>query len=358
MRRAIERVTMQQIAQDAGVSIGAVSAVVNQAKSTIGVGPETRKRIEASVRRLGYRVNVQARSLRIGRTLQIGAALDDITVPFLAELILHTGTILHKHSYNLMLFDVTSYKDERTSLHEISLQNRVDALLLAGSTRQISNADILSLEKRHQPVVLLERKAPHAKIRCVEVDNLLGGHLAAAHLSQQGCRRLAFIRGPKENPMSNDRLAGARAACPAPAKEIALATGDWSMQSGFAATRELLNQFSGQRRIDGIFAFNDMMAIGALRAIREAGLRPGMDIAVIGFDDVNHASFAEPALSTVRQPVTEMAAHAARLLLDAVGDPDITCLDRHVVCKPELVIRASSLVTRTSNQTKPKGGHR
>jgi LacI family transcriptional regulator len=256
---------------------------------------------------------------------------------------------------NLMLFDVTSFKDERTSLHETSLRNRVDALLIAGSTRQISDADILSLEKRHQPVVLLERKAPHAEIRSVDVDNLLWGHLAPAHLSQQGCRRLAFVRGPKDSPMSNDRLAGARAACPAPAKEIALATGDCSMQSGVAATCELLNRFSGQRRIDGIFAFHDMMAIDALRAIREASLRPGMDLAVIGFDDVNHASFAEPALSTVGHPVAEMGAHAANLLLDAVGDTDITCPDRHVICKPKLVIRASFQLTRNGSQTKPKG---
>lgn len=334
-----KRVTMRQIADEAGVSIGAVSAVINNAKGSIGVGPATRKRIQAAVKRLGYQVNAQARSLRLGRTHLIGAALDDITVPFLAELIRYTGRELQKSGYGLMLFDMPATTNESASLIDICSQNRVDALLLAGSTRQLSDPDILKLHDRHLPVVLLERNPPSSRIRSIQVDNIQGGTLAVQFLTTTEQRkRLAFITGPAENTMSQDRLEGARQGLPPQAKEIALVVGDWSIESGYQAAKSILSN-KKIKRIDAIFAFNDMMAIGAMRAIREANLQIGDEIAIIGFDDIPQASFTSPPLSSIRQPVQAMGAAAASLLLDAVGHTKDSQASRHLVFAPELAIR-------------------
>ncbi len=340
------RVTMKQIAEDAGVSIGAVSAAINGTKSSIGVSEATRARIAESVQRLGYTVNAQARSLRLGRTHQIGAILEDITLPFLANLVCHTGRRLLKHGYSLLLFDCSNMSQDVGSLVDVCYQNRVDAVLLAIPEQEISNEDILALEAKNEPVLLVERPSPAEHIRSIRMDNEHGGQIAIDHLVEQGCRRIALITNPT-NQIARDRLRGSRTALAAhQLEEVALVSGNWSIESGHKVTAQLLASLSPRQRPDAIFAFNDSMAIGAMRAIRDAGLQPGGDIAVIGFDDISLAAFGEPPLTTIRQPVEQMGIDAAALLLDAIGHPHIDCPERHILCQPTLVIRESSRLRR------------
>lgn len=339
--KTTKRVTMKQVAAEVGVSIGTVSAVLNDGSDKIFFSDATRDRVLATVDRLGYTINTQARSLRLGLSRIIGVALDDLTVTFLADVIHAIARRLQQDGYSVMLLDrPASDGTAKALLQGLFAQRRVDGMVLAGSAGLLSDDDLVDLAEANVPIVLVEREAAGARIPSVHVDNESGGKLAGAHLLGRGVRRLALITGPMGGMMTQQRLAGCRMATEDQDlswQDVRIVEGDWQLQSGYEAMRELLN---ARTPPDGVFAFNDAMAMGAMRAIHDHGLRMPGDIAVIGFDDIEFAKFATPTLTTVRQPARLMGKKAAELTLGLLEERAPEQL--RVVLPPKLIVRESA----------------
>jgi DNA-binding LacI/PurR family transcriptional regulator len=188
------------------------------------------------------------------------------------------------------------------------------------------------------PAVLIGRPVEPVPINYVDLANETGGTLAAEHLLARGSTQIGMISGPAEVPASSDRISGFRRAM---AKHghawVPTVTGNFTQESGEAAMRTLL---ASNPELDGVFVANDLMALGALLALRDAGRRVPEDVAMVGFDDSSAAVAARPALTTVRQPLEDMAAQAARLLLAHIGDPGGRVSS--VIYEPKLVVRQSA----------------
>jgi LacI family transcriptional regulator len=334
-----QKVTMKQVATEAGVTVGTVSAILRGSRDRIFYSDETRDRVLAVVERVGYRVNPTARSLREGKTRIVGVMLDDITLPFLASLIRATGTALETHGYSIMLCNLDAARAARESLLQIFARGHIDSFMLAGALSHLSDEDLLHIHRRGHRIVLLERAAPDPAIASVGVDNTAGGRLAATRLLQRGCRRLVILGGPASNPMARQRCEGALCTCVQaglpPSDTLILETGGWTMELGYVAMR---NHLATGARPDSVFACNDLLALGAMRALWEKGISIPDAVAVIGFDDSPMAAFAEPPLTTIRQPADRMGQAAAELL---VARP-LSNAPRQHLFTPELIVRQTA----------------
>jgi DNA-binding LacI/PurR family transcriptional regulator len=334
------------VAQVAGVSRATVSRVINGVRN---VDPELHKVVWAAVTATGYVPNRAARSLVTRRTSTVGLVLSDsenyaatdpfmsrfLTDPYFGRVVGGMLSVLRPESIHLALMVVGT--DEAR-------------LRLVGDLRQGSAAGvvILSLHPGDSlpglvaeagiPAVLFGRPASRAEISYVDVANAEGAALAVAHLLGRGCQRIGIISGPPEVPASQDREYGFR-------QELARrghayvpsAEGSFTVASGEQAMRKLLQDAPG---LDGVFAFNDLMAQGALMALREAGRRVPDDVAVVGFDDSSPALAARPTLTTVRYPIENLAAEAVRMLNTRIEDPSARVTS--VILEPTLVIRQSA----------------
>lgn len=329
---------MVDVAREAGVTAGTVSAILRGQRDRIFYSDETRDRVLAVVERMGYRVNSSARSLREGRSRSVGVLIDDITLPFLATLIRATGIALQERGYSILLCGVEGTAMTREKLLHLIQENHLASFLLAGAMSQLSDHDLLEIAKAGHRLVLVEREAPLATIGAVGVDNAAGGRLAAEAVLKRDARRFLILAGPSGNPMAHQRAVGAEAALReagiAQADIQILEAGGWTPELGYAALRDYLG---GKWRPDAVVAGNDLLAIGALRAIRERGLVTPNDIAVVGFDDIALAAFTEPPLTTIRQPAERMGQAAAELLLDQESTAP-----RQRLFAPELVSRQSA----------------
>jgi DNA-binding LacI/PurR family transcriptional regulator len=215
-------------------------------------------------------------------------------------------------------------------------QGHVDGVLLISShhtdplPQQVSGLAI--------PFVISARPAQPIPTSYVDIEQRLGGELAAEHLYARGCRRLATITGPLDMPAGHDRLTGFRETLGVHGLSgVPYVESDFTRAGGEAAARDLLSRHPD---IDGLFVANDLMAAGALQALQDLGRRVPDDVAVVGFDDSSAALACRPLLTTIRQPVEEMAAEMARLLLAHIREPDR--LPRSVIFQPTLVVRQSA----------------
>jgi LacI family transcriptional regulator len=335
------RATQARIAKDAGVSIGTVSAVLNQRTSGIYFSDATRIRVLSSAKRLGYRAHAAARQLRVGRSQVIGLVVDDLALPFLATVVQAIMAELREADYDCLLIDLGRDHTPGAAVERcrhVYQDGKVDAILLAGATRPLSDEDIRTLAGERIPVVLVERRMEGDSIPSVAVDNRAGGRIAVAHLIATGRRRIALISGPADNAMSADRVAGAcEAASDAgvPIQPSRIVAGDWGLESG-RKTMELLLPSSP----DAVFAANDMMAIGAMSALADVGVRTPEDVAVIGYDDTPLAGFCRPPLSSVRQAPDIIGSAAVQLVLGTLGRS--TAQPALAPLQPVLVVRKST----------------
>ena len=334
-----QSVTMKDVATASGVTVGTVSAILRGSRDRIFYSDATRDRVVAVVARLGYRVNHTARNLREGKTRTVGVMLDDITLPFLAALIRAAGTALERQGYSIILCRVDAAGAAREALLRIFASGHIDSFMLAGALTQLSDSDILDIHKRGHRLVLLERESPDPAIASVGVNNTMGGRLAAKRLLQRGGRRFVVLGGPCGNPMVIQRLEGARAAWRAagiPASAITvLEAGGWTAELGYAAMRR---QLASGAPPDAVFACNDLLALGAMRALREQGLAIPDVVAVAGFDDSTLAAFTDPPLTTIRQPAELMGQAAAEALVTPAAEYSA----KQQLFTPEIIVRQSA----------------
>ena len=334
MRRT-RRPTMKDVARRANVSVQTVSVVVNASGV---VSPETRERILTAIDELGYRPQAVGRSLRTGATRTIGLLVADITNPFFARMADTVEDHAHAAGYNLILYNTHSDADrERTYLH-IATEAWLDGMLFVTTTDTLHGLG--TLRSAGIPCVAIDRVPADYEGPWVILDNRRTGALVAEHLLDLGHRDLAHICGPLDLRLSVERLESFESSVRERGFEpVGHIEGDasWSCESGYRAMRSLLE---GSRSPTAVFASNDRLAIGAMRAAVEAGLRVPDDLSIVGVDDIELAPYLTPPLTTVRQRLEDVATLATKILLDLVHGREPA--QTQVSFDPELVVRQST----------------
>jgi DNA-binding LacI/PurR family transcriptional regulator len=309
----VERATAQQVADAAGVSISAVSRTFTKHAS---VSPRMRARVLAAAEALGYRPNQLARSLMTGRTELVGLVSTHFANPAFMDVFDLFTRELQRRGLRPLIANLSEDGDAAAAL-DMMLQYNVDAVLIATSAPPDGFA--ASCARAGLPVVhVFGRAGPEAPVPVVTVDNVAGGRLAAQAMLAHGMRRPAFLGGSPADASSIDRGEGfhqalAEAGLTAPV----VFAGDYSHDHGRRAMHALLDA----HRPDGVFCADDILALGALDACRERGLRVPDDIGVVGFDDMKLAAWPGYNLTTVRQPMAEMVRHAIDQIAARLADP-------------------------------------
>ena len=333
-------VRLKDIAHDLGLSVVTVSKVLRDHPD---IGEETRKRVLKRMKQLNYQPNLAARSLITGQTWTIGLVVPDLLHPFFAQIAKAISVQVRKKGYSLLIS--SSDEDPALEREEIAqlLARRVDVLLVASSQWTVES--FRRIEEQKVPYILLDRQFSGLDCNFVGVDDRAVGALATSHLIEQGCRRIAHVRGP-EISTAIGRLEGYRQALaasqmtPLPSHIVSIgSSGDHlGERGGYEATQKLL---SGRTRPDGIFCFNDPAALGTMRAILDAGLRIPEDVAVVGCGNLSYSDFLRVPLSSVDQGSPSIGKAAAALALKLTLDK----VPRRPKCEliaPHLVVRASS----------------
>lgn len=330
------------MARLAGVSISTVSNAIRGSKK---VSDELKQRVEEAIETLGYQADPFASGLKSRSTNTVGIMVTNIHRIFFPRVIRGVQDALSAQKFSLSLFD-TNDRIEQEKRHLAQMCNNcLDGILLdsvADVSDQAYIQTLAGLNNRGKliPVVSLERRFSEYNIDSVTVDNRKGGFLAAEHLLEMGCQKLAFISGPKNSCMVQDRLAGCRDAINQSEKggvSLRVLPGDFSPMAGYQAIREFL-EHNGE--VDGIFAANDQMGIGAMKALKEMGKRIPEDVKVVGFDNSFVASLVSPALTSVHLSKYQMGRTAADLLLERLAQPGKEA--RLVELPVNLVVRQST----------------
>ena len=330
--------TMKRIAGELGVSITTVSKVLNNRSD---IGHATRARVLAKVAELGYQPNAVARSLTLRRTHTLGIVIPDLMHSFFVEIVAGIEAHANASGYGLLL--CSSNEDPAKERQELDMlrQRQVDGIVL-GSANASGNTDLLQqLTSLGIGIVMIDRD-DHPDVRCdrVVTNDEEVGRLATAHLIDQGRRAIAHIAGPSI-VHAKRRADGYRAALKR--RDIKVRP-EWIVRGGFkeADGYKAMKKLLGTRpRIDAVFAANDPAAIGAMKAIWDAGLRVPEDVAIVGAGDITFGDLLRVPLTTVSWSRDDQGRAAAELLLDRlVGEPDAR--PKRVVIPPHLVVRRSS----------------
>jgi LacI family transcriptional regulator len=319
----------------AGVSPATVSRVLNGKED---VGADLRRRVLRAVAELRYRRNGPARSLRTHAAMVLGLIISDITNPFFTEVVRGAEDQAHLAGYSVVLANADEDVAKEVRYLEVAAAERMAGALLSPASPRRSSIDVLL--DQGIPVVTIDRRLAAVPVDSVTVNNRQAARDAAQHLVRQGCRRVGIVAGPAQTTTGASRLAGYRAAlrdAGHPVDPSLIAYADFRAEGGYEATRQLLRQ---RRPPDGLLFCNNLMTVGGLRAIAEAGLSMPADIAVVGFDDSIWATLLSPPLTVVAQPTYKIGQTAARLLLRRIDGEKFR--PRHVVLRAELIERASS----------------
>jgi LacI family transcriptional regulator, repressor for deo operon, udp, cdd, tsx, nupC, and nupG len=329
------RPTIRDVAAAAGVSRGTVSRVINGGH---WVSPDARAAVEDAIRRTGYTANHAARSLATGRAGSLAFLLTEpqhllFADPNFSLLLRGAAEALAERSMTLVLL-VAGTPEERANVAHFVSAGHVDGVLLISSHEADPLLD--SLLDAGVPTVSCGLPLGHqGDLAAVAVDEEGSARTMTRHLLERGHRRIAMIAGPDDTPGGRYRLVGFRAEMGESFDPELVEAGDYSRESGAAAMTRLLER---SRDIDAVFAASDMMAAGAVAALRRAGLRVPEDVAVAGFDDSGVAASHEPPLTTMRQPWDRISAEMVTLLLEVIdGHPR-----RSLTLPTELVVRESA----------------
>ena len=327
--------TMNDVARAASVSVATVSALIN---GTAKVSPKLTQRIEDAIAQIGYERNAIARSLKMGMTHTIGLTVTDIRNPFFTDLVSTIQFVLSRAGYAVMVCS----NDETPELQEqqirLLLDRAVDGLIIAPAGEDVILKELLTSVRR--PVVMVDRTCDGLDIDTVTLDNRKAAFDAISYLLTLGHRRIGFISGPQHASTGRDRLDGYRAALAAGGVPFApelVEGGNFGEVDGYRAAMKLLSQ---RQRPSAVFSANNLMTIGTMKAVRDIGLKCPEDISVACFDDFPWADVFHPQLTTVAQPVQDMAEHAAALLLDRLSGKSDEA-PRHLVLRGQLIVRES-----------------
>ncbi len=326
-------VTIKDVARQAKVSVATVSRALNGHQN---VANAVRLRVMAVANELRYSPHHAARSLSSRRTQTVGVVLPDLHGEFFSELMRGIDQVARGHGLHLLVSSYHGHPDEQ-GVAVRAMRGRVDGLLLmspyVGGDDSMGEELVLSL-----PTLLINSHLPASGVGALSVDNYAGACTMVGHLLQQGRRRIAFIAGPEDNFDARERLRGYLDTLEQkhPGTKPWVLEGDFDEASGHAAGHRIL---SADARPDAVFAANDMMALGCLFALTQAGIEVPRQIALAGFDDIPLSRYVHPSLTTMRVNIAELGSQAMRSLIDVIaGNPD----PGNRLLTPELIVRASS----------------
>ncbi len=327
---------LEEVAKLSGVSRSTVSRVINNDPN---VKSATRDKVLEVIHQVNFHPNAAARSLAAGHTRILGLVIPKgvLTLfidPYFPLLIQGVSSTCNTRDHSVMLW-LAEPEYERRTIRQILNNGLIDGVIIASML--IDDPLVQALLENEKPFVLVGRQPADERLSYVDVDNQNSAREAVFHLLRLGRRRIATIAGPQNMIGGSDRLQGYYEALRARGFLVdpdLVAEGDFSETSGYMAMQRLL-----AREPDAVFAASDSMAVGALRALREAGRRVPEEIAVIGFDDMPFAARTEPPLTTVRQPIYRTGVVAAESLIDLVRSPKAG--PRRIILPTELVIRSS-----------------
>ncbi len=310
------RPTIRDVAREAGVSIGTVSAVINERGQ---VAEETRRHVQRFIAELGFEPNNTARSLKSRRISSIGFVVPDLDNPFFAAVAEGVQRGIGDNDILLMLCITWSQTEREEYFARILRTQRLDGVIYLTGTG-LPSSSLLELA-RAGSVVFVDEVLPGIDVPFVSSNNLAGARAVARHVIDQGHRRIAIVGGPPRLWTSEQRLAGFRESLAAAAIDTDAApyvAGDYSERSGYLAAERFL---AGPRKQwpTAILCANDLMAIGVMRYCREHDVAVPDELSITGFDDIAAAELLQPALTTVAQPGLEMGRAAAELLLHRTG---------------------------------------
>lgn len=331
-----KNLTLEKIAQLAGVSPATVSRVVNNYPH---IRPEVRERVQKIITQTGFQPNMIARSLASDRSGIIGLVIPNsprmvFADPYFASLIQGITQATNRSNLTLSLFLFHSKEEETRTIQSILTTGLLDGVIITADRKE--DSFVPKFAERGLPFVLIGRPESHMEMNYVDTDNVAGGYLATEHLLKLGHRRIATI-GSDQNTAGDDRCTGYRKALENYQIELdprLIAFGDFSVESGYNAMKKLL-----QEKPDAVFVASDTMALGALRAIRDAKLRVPDDIALVGFDDLPPALQADPPLTTIRHPIEQSGKLAVEMLSTILNEKDAP--SRRTILPGKLIIRAS-----------------
>lgn len=337
-----DNLTLETVAKLAGVSRSTVSRVINQQES---VRPEVRERVLRVIEETGYQPNLAARSLASSRSHLIGLVIPRIvrslfSDPYYPRLIEGISEVCNARDYVLSLFLFHTPNEEEKLYPRVLQHGLVDGVLI--SSPSIDDALLTRIADSRMPGLVIGRPDDTLKLSYVDVDNLAGALTAVTHLITLNYQRIGTLTLPQTLRAGVDRLAGYRQALSLrdrPLDESLIVGSDFSEAGGYRAMQRLL-----RAQPDAVFAASDAIALGAMRAVRDAGLRIPEDIAFVGFDDLPLAPTAVPPLTTIRQPIRRMGQLAAETLLDILQNgPEPV---RRIILPTQLIIRESCGASR------------
>jgi LacI family transcriptional regulator len=333
-------VRLKDVAQDLGLSAVTVSKVL---RNHSDISEETRKRVLKRLKEMNYQPNLAARSLITGRNWTLGILVPDLLHPFFASIAQSIAQAIQPHGYSLLITSSDENAEREKRGIEDLLVRRVECMMIASAQWNVGS--FRRIEEQKIPYILLDRQFAGLAANFVGVDDQAVGVLVTRHLIEQGCRAIAHIRGP-EVSTAQGRLEGYRQALyetemqSFPGHVLSLGnSGDHRGElGGYEAARQLLRC---RNRPDGIFCFNDPSALGAMRAILDAGFRIPEDIAVVGCGNLSYSDFLRIPLSSVDQGSEEIGRQAAQLAMELIAQKTTPPPVRKLT-HPRLIVRVSS----------------
>ena len=343
-------VTIRDVARESGFSSTTVSIVLNNAPLARYIPAPTKKRIERAAKKLGYRPNLFARSLRSKRRHTVGVMVFDMTDPYCTLILRGIENSLYESSYLPILTDVHNEGSRFERYLEMLLDRRIEGLIVLANWLFLDINLLADVEKSSIPTAVIGCELKTDSISSVIVDNELGGHIALEHLHSLGHRKIAFIRGPKTLGDSAPRWKGVRAFAQTAGLELdprlivdlpESRDPISGFEDGYKLTEELIKR---KRPFTALMAFDDLTAFGAIRALAKAGIRVPEHCSVIGFDDVAPSALYTPPLTTVRQPMEVMGNLTVNIIVGGMNavleKKTVGAVHRKVA--PELVVREST----------------
>lgn len=333
-------ISIKDIAKAAGVSHSTVSRALSNSPL---VSAGTKERIQQLAREMAYSPDAQARSLVMGRTLTIGVVVTTITDPFIAEIVQSIEDTAHQRGYTVVLASSQSEPEREMAAVEILHSKRVDGVIVTSS--RVGAYYQGHLDRLKVPVVLVNSHSEQrgAYTFSINVNNQHGGRAATRHLIDLGHRRIAYVSGAPDHSDDLARLAGYRQALQGAGIDpdpVLVVPGTGQADGGEQALPALV---APSDRATAVFCYNDMTAVGLLKAARESGLAIPQDLAVVGFDDIPLASYVVPSLTTVAQPKRQMGQQATEMVLQLLLDGgQVGGAVSNVSVQGKLIIRESS----------------
>lgn len=327
------QVTIRDVAARAGVSHQTVSRVINGYER---VNPETRQRVELAIAELGYSPNAIARFMARGKSHTLACISPNLTDYTFACIIEGAATDARQHDYFLISASAKDIPTFKSLLEELVSSRRTDGLLVINPYMD----ERYTFLPMNVPLVFLGAQPRGESIDCVCLDEELAGWTATQHLLDLGHQHITLITGPMQEDCSQSRQAGYQDALNLAGIDFdptLVESGNWSATSGYEAIQRLLAR---KKHFSAVFAQNDRMAVGAIRALREAGKEIPQDVSVIGFDDMPLATYFDPSLTTMRQDMLAIGQEAARLLISRIENPDYP--HQQIRFAAQLIVRSST----------------